>query len=122
MKSISVNTESPVKSRKLDWRLYVAFLVIGLSVFFLSAIGYSKIVLLITSALSIVNVIYCGVFSRRWALAIFFAVLGAAAIAIFIFLPQSDSPFGWDKIASMFLGAVAGKISFMIYYHSRQEK
>lgn len=114
--------KSADKSRRWDWIYYFTFLAIGLSVFLLSTTGYSKIVLIITLALSIMNVIYSGVFSRRWALAIFFTTLGISAIAVYIFLPQSDSPFGWDKIASIFLGAVAGKISFMLYYHGRKEK
>ena len=122
MKSISVNSQSPDKSRKLDWTLYFAFLAIGLSVFFLSITGYSKIVLLTASALSIASALYYGVVSRRRMLAVFFSILGVAAIVTYVFSPQTNSPFGWDKMVSMFLGAAAGKISFVVYYHNRREK
>ena len=116
MKLNAINSQTPEIPRKWNWATYLSFLSIGISVFILCTTGFSQIVLISAFILSIVSAIYFGLSSRRWALVGFFALLGLTALLVYAFFPPSDSPFGWDKMVSMILGAVTGKIAFMAYF------
>lgn len=113
MRSNAINSQTSETPRKWNWTTYVSLLTIGVSVFILCVTGFSKIVLISACIVSIVSTIYFGLSSRQWAMAGFFAVLGVTAFAVYVLFPQSSSPFGWDKIVSMFLGAVTSKVAFI---------
>jgi hypothetical protein len=116
MKSNIVNSQPSDNPRKINWKLFVPFIVIGISVFILCTTGFSKIVLACASLLGIASAIYLKFSSREQVLVGFFSILGVAGILVYAFFPQSNSPFGWDKVISMWFGAVIGQTAFMAYF------
>ena len=116
MKSNIVNSQPSDNPRKINWKLIVPLIVIGVSVFILCTTGFSKIVLACASVLGIASAIYLKFSSREQVYLVgLFSILGVAGILVYAFFPQSNSPFGWDKMISMWFGAVIGKMTFMAY-------
>jgi len=116
----TINSHTSENPKKWSWFSYFSLLGIGIGVFILSTTGFSKIVLLLASIIGLVSAIYYGLAFKQRSLATLFVALGLASAIAHIFLPLSDSPFGWDKLITMFLGAVVGKIAFMAYFGNRE--
>ena len=72
--------------------------------------------LVCASLLGIASAVYLKLSSREQVLVGFFSILGVAGLLVYAFFPQSDSPFGWDKMISMWFGAVIGQMAFMAYF------
>ena len=121
MKFNAQNLQSSESSKKWDWKLYFSILAVGISVLVLGLTGFSKIVLLCTSVLSIGNAIYYEMSSpRQRTLVGFFSILGLAGLAFYLFAPQTISPFGWDEMVNMVLSAVVGKVAVFAFYSRRK--
>jgi hypothetical protein len=94
MKPNNINSQSSNNSRNLNWKLFIPFVVIGMSVLVLCTSGFSKIVLAFASILSVASAIYLKFSAREQGLVGFFSIFGIAGLLVYAFFPQSNSGFG----------------------------